>query len=312
MSTSPTKCGPAPADGAELGTVGERWTELGRRDPMWAALTLPGKATAGARPRWQRRARGAGTGWTPAEFLATGRVEIDAMLARLGELGVAPRRGTALDFGCGPGRLSAALAAAGFERVLGVDISPSMLDTARRLVGGEPELAARCEFRHNTGATLAGVADGSVDLVYTCRVLQHMPPKLALGYLREFLRVTTPGGLVVFQLPAEPAGGLVGGLLRRLPAPVLNRLRKGMQMHGTPPTTVTALVAAAGGRTVAIEPDTSAGPRWRSYLYVTEAGLADNTEASLADDTEAGPPVTARTRSSVNPAHAVRAGVTPA
>ncbi len=290
MSTSPTQRGPAHADGADLGAVSERWTELGRRDPMWAALTLRGKAAGGG-----------GTGWTPADFLATGRVEVDAVLARLGELGVPARRGTALDFGCGPGRLSAALAAAGFERVLGVDISPSMLDTARRLVGGRPELAARCEFRHNTGTALAGVADDSVDLVYTCRVLQHMPPDLALGYLREFLRVTTPGGLVVFQLPAEPAGGLVGALLRRLPAPVLDRLRKGMQMHGTPPTTVTALVAAAGGRTVAIEPDTSAGPRWRSYLYVTEAGRADNTEAGRADNTEAGRAAGGGTRPSVIP-----------
>lgn len=225
---------------------------------MWAALTLPGKSNRD-------------TPWTEAEFLATGRDEIDAVLARLDELNVPPNRGTALDFGCGPGRLTAALAAAGFSRAIGLDISPSMLDTARRLVAGAaPRIQKRCEFRHNDGPLLAGIADASVDLVYTCRVLQHMPPALAAGYLREFYRVTVPGGLVVFQLPVEPAPGVVGGLLRRLPAPVLNRLRHGMQMHGTPPTEVTATVAAAGARTVAIEPDTSAGPRWRSHLYVTE------------------------------------------
>lgn len=258
-SAQPSELGqPAGSRAASLRGVASRWTELGRDDPMWAALTLPGKSSRGER-----------AGWTEAEFLATGRREIDAVLGRLDELNVSPHRGTALDFGCGPGRLTAALAASGFDRVIGVDISPSMLDTARRLVVARPE-SGRCEFRHNEGPTLAGVADDSVDLVYTCRVLQHMPPALAAGYLREFFRVTAPGGLVVFQLPAEPAPGVVGGLMRRLPNVLLNRLRHGMQMHGTPPTEVTASVAAAGARTVAIDADTSAGPRWRSYLYVTE------------------------------------------
>jgi SAM-dependent methyltransferase len=253
-----------------LRDVAGRWTELGRTDPMWAALTLPGKSSRG------RSRGGEPAGWTEAEFLATGRSEIDAMLNRLDELNVSPRRGTALDFGCGPGRLTAGLAAAGFSLVIGLDISPSMLETARRLTSSQPSGTSTsgvhgvCEFRHNDGSTLAGIADDSVDLVYTCRVLQHMPPALAAGYLREFFRVTAPGGLVVFQLPAQPAPGIVGGLLRRLPTVLLDRLRHGMQMHGSTPTEVTALVAAAGCRTVAIEADTSAGPRWRSYLYITE------------------------------------------
>lgn len=259
QSEQPVSSEQVPAS-APLRDVASRWTELGRDDPMWAALTLPGKSNRS-------------TPWTEAEFLATGRREIDAVLARLDELDVAPRRGTALDFGCGPGRLTAALAAAGFSRAIGVDISPSMLETARRLVGSAsvpwPE-RDRCEFRHNDGPTLAGIADDSVDLVYTCRVLQHMPPALAAGYLREFLRVTAPGGLVVFQLPAEPAPGIVGALMRRSPTRLLNRLRRGMQMHGTTPTEVTAAVAAAGCRTVAIEADTSAGPRWLSYLYIAQ------------------------------------------
>lgn len=280
---------PAPAP---LRDVAAAWTELGSDDPMWAALTLPGKSNRKSGRKSGRKSRRAQsgddepTGWTESEFLATGRTEIDAMLARLDELNVSPRRGTALDFGCGPGRLTAALAAAGFSLAIGLDISLSMLETARRLTAapagdldstragaaGDAEgvLPGVCEFRHNDGPTLAGIADDSVDLVYTCRVLQHMPPALAAGYVREFLRVTAPGGLVVFQLPAEPAPGIVGALMRRLPAPVLNRLRHGMQMHGTTPTEVTALVAAAGCRTVAIDADTSAGPRWRSYLYIAE------------------------------------------
>jgi len=52
---------------------------------------------------------------------------------------------------------------------------------------------------------------------------------------------------------------------------VLTALRRGMQMHGTPPTRITQLVAETGGRTVSIEADDRAGPRWRSYTYVTQA-----------------------------------------
>jgi hypothetical protein len=56
--------------------------------------------------------------------------------------------------------------------------------------------------------------------------------------------------------------------MRTLPDWVLDRLRRGMQMHGTSPVAVTRLVAEAGGEMVSIEEDTSAGPRRRSCLYV--------------------------------------------
>ena len=232
--------------------VAKRWTDLGSTDPMWAALTEPDKAGR----------------WAPEDFLATGRQEIEAVLDLLERRGVAPRRGVALDFGCGPGRLTAGLAAAGFEHVYGLDVSPTMLETARRIVPAE--LSDRCEFVLNEGLTLASVPSGSCDLVYSCRVLQHMPPAMSHGYVREFLRVAAEGAVVVFQIPAEPARGVVGSALRVLPAPVTNRLRKGMEMHGTPPDVVTRLVAEAGGVTVSIEEDSSAGPRWRSHLYVVQ------------------------------------------
>lgn len=229
--------------------VARRWTQLGDADPMWAALTDAGR----------------GGTWDAQDFLRTGRREIEAVLALLTRRGITPKTGTALDFGCGPGRLSAGLAAAGFARVIGVDVSATMLAKAREIVDDD-----RCEFVHDEGTALASVADDSIDLVYSCRVLQHMPPALAHGYIRHFLRVATPGGVVVFQLPAAPAG-LVGGAMKALPAPVLDRLRAGMQMHGTAPAEVTRVIAEAGGVTVSVEEDASAGPRWRSHLYVVRA-----------------------------------------
>ncbi len=234
--------------------VSRTWTRLGEEDPRWAVLT---------------DARKSGGRWRVEDFLATGVDEIVTVLARLTELGLAPERGRALDFGCGAGRLSHGLVQAGFREVLGLDISPTMLEAARTTVA-----ETACRFQQVVGPDLAGVPTDSVDLVYSCRVLQHMPPPLALGYVREFHRVVRPGGVVVFQLPTAPARDLSGLALRLLPEPVAVRLRRGMEMHGTPEAEVRASVDALGARLVTADADTSAGPRWQSRLYVTQAAAS--------------------------------------
>jgi len=231
--------------------VSRTWTRLGAEDPMWAVLTDREKA---------------GGGWTADDFLATGAREIETLLARLDALGVAPARGRAVDFGCGAGRLTHGLALAGFDEVVGLDISPTMLAKAREIV-----TAPQADFRLATGPELEVVESDSADLVYTCRVLQHMPTELAHRYVREFYRIARPGALVVFQLPTKPATNAAGLVLRALPAPVARRLRRGMEMHGTPEAGVRELVASCGARVVVADPDTSAGPRWDSRLYVTRA-----------------------------------------
>ncbi|GLZ46578.1 hypothetical protein Acsp06_27630 [Actinomycetospora sp. NBRC 106375] len=231
--------------------VSRTWTRLGREDPMWAVLTERDKA---------------GGGWTPEAFLATGRSEIEALLARLGQLGLDLERGRAVDFGCGAGRLTHGLCRAGFADVVGLDISPTMLEKAREIVD---DPAAR--FQLAEGPELDGVAAGSADLVYTNRVLQHMPADLAHRYVRRFFALAKPSALVVFQLPTAPAANLAGTVLRLLPAALARRLRRGMEMHGTPEEEVRALVAASGGEVLAADPDTSAGPRWASRLYVARA-----------------------------------------
>ncbi|MEJ2870391.1 methyltransferase domain-containing protein [Actinomycetospora sp. OC33-EN08] len=233
----------------DIDDVSRTWTKLGGEDPMWAVLTDKGKD----RNRW-----------SPDEFLATGVSEVEGVLARLEALGLRPGRERALDFGCGAGRLSHGLARGGFGEVLGCDISPTMLAKAREIV---PDDA--CRFVQVVGTDLAAVESDSVDLVYSCRVLQHMPPALAHGYIREFWRVAKPGGVVVFQMPTRPSASLAGRVLSALPVPIARMLRRGMEMHGTPEPEVHRLVESLGARVVAADPDTSAGPRWDSRLYIT-------------------------------------------
>lgn len=156
------------------------WERLGEQDPLWAVLTDPTKR---------------GRRWTYDEFLAAGETEIKTVFDHLAELGLDVKRGRALDFGCGTGRLTQALARR-FERVDGVDIAQAMLTGARAL--DPPD---NISFHHNAAPHLKLFADDAFDFVYSSIVLQHVPPQYQLSYVNEFLRVTRPGGLVVFQAP---------------------------------------------------------------------------------------------------------------
>ena len=123
-----------------------------------------------------------------------------AVLSRAGQLGipVSPRR--ALDFGCGAGRITQALADR-FDRCDGVDISTAMLRAAR-LHNHNPE---RCTYHLNTTADLRRFDTASFTFAYSTLVLQHMDPRLSRRYLGELLRLLETGGLLVFQLPTRRA-----------------------------------------------------------------------------------------------------------
>lgn len=165
----------------DLRRVRDTWQYLGRVDPFWAVMAAEGKR---------------GGGWDPVEFFATGRAEVEAVLAEIEDL--LPDRSRALDFGCGVGRLTQALARQ-FERVDGVDVAATMLELARR----HDRSGGRCRFHLNPRADLALFEDGTFDPVYSNITLQHMPPPLARCYIEELIRVLRPGGLAVFQLAVD-------------------------------------------------------------------------------------------------------------
>jgi ubiquinone/menaquinone biosynthesis C-methylase UbiE len=153
------------------------WEELAAFDPMWAVLSEEHKR---------------GNRWDSEDFFATGRREIDSLLAELRPL--LANRSKALDFGCGVGRLTRALLKH-FGEAHGVDISAKMIEIARRSTPG-------CHFHLNNSQDLSLFADETFDFVYSNRVLQHMPSQVIIeNYIREFFRITVPGGLVVFQVP---------------------------------------------------------------------------------------------------------------
>ena len=106
----------------------------------------------------------------------------------LGELRPGER---VVDVGCGAGidSLIAAKKVGPEGGVIGVDMTPSMLEKARR--AAEEAGLANVEFRQGYAETLP-IADGWVDVVISNGVLNLMPDKAAA--LEEMSRVLKPGG----------------------------------------------------------------------------------------------------------------------
>jgi SAM-dependent methyltransferase len=99
-----------------------------------------------------------------------------------------------LDFGCGVGRLVIPFARAG-SNVVGVDISRSMLAEARR--NCEQLRLSNVELLHSDDGLSA--VSGRFDLVHSCLVLQHIPPRRGRRIIGELIKRVRLGGFVVLQ-----------------------------------------------------------------------------------------------------------------
>jgi SAM-dependent methyltransferase len=242
-----------------LDGVRQDWTRLGADDPLWAVYVAPG--TRGGK-------------WDLEEFLGTGRREVDAALAEARALGLRAGGGRALDFGCGVGRLSNALAAH-VDEVVAVDIADTMLTEARRL----DRSGGKIRFVLNTTPDLGFLADGSVDLVYSSLVLQHLPPGYARRYLAEFARVLAPGGTAVVQTVTGRTRSPKGLAAALLPWPAQSWLQRrllgypaGMRMRAVPAREVEAAFQGTGVRVVAAVDDPSYGGHWRCVRFFAGRG----------------------------------------
>ena len=247
-----------------LETLRDHWNHFGSEDPLFAVLTDPEKR---------------GGKWDEESFYATGREEIAHLLSVLEAAGLPHRRGRALDFGCGAGRLSQALAEH-FERVSGIDIAPSMIEVAER----NNRHAERVTYHLNGSDTLP-FETGSFDFVYSNYVLQHIEPVYAKRYVAEFLRVLAEGGLAVFQFTSAPRALGKRLIAKGLPAFALKayrRLRFGkhfMEMHGVPVEEVERIVAESGGRVLRLD-RVEADVNWQSHVCYATKGAAPDAAAS--------------------------------
>ena len=218
----------------KLDPIRKTFEKLGREDTLYGVLTL----------RKYRHNRG-----DPEAFFQTGVRQIEGIVAHLDRIGRRPG-GRALDFGCGVGRLTQALANH-FDEVVGIDISSSMLDRAREY----NRYGDRVRYLHNAREDLALFPTGSFDFVNSHITLQHVPPSSSRCYIQEFFRILRPGGIAVFQVPGGPLirpGSLRERLylFRRRPLRRLWKRLRGRppyEMHYVAREQVEALVGDSGG-----------------------------------------------------------------
>jgi SAM-dependent methyltransferase len=104
--------------------------------------------------------------------------------------------GTIGDVGCGPGHIAAYLAQRGLD-VVGIDLSPHMIDVARARY---PALAFRVGSMTNLD-----VPDGAWDGLVAVYSIIHLPPDERRRAYREFARVLRAGAWILVAFHIESA-----------------------------------------------------------------------------------------------------------
>lgn len=123
--------------------------------------------------------------------------DLPEILGAQGSMGAAsgagartPVRPRGLDFGCGAGRSSRFLKDCGFE-VTGVDISPQMIDEARRLEPGG-------DYRLIADADLSALGEARFDVILSAFTFDNVPgseKKIAIS--RQMAARLSPAGRIV-------------------------------------------------------------------------------------------------------------------
>ncbi|MFI4964009.1 MAG: class I SAM-dependent methyltransferase [Caulobacterales bacterium] len=149
------------------------WRELGRSEPYWGVLSNGMFLSENI------------TDESIEAFYACGRPYIDEIVGRLEAVTGSGPSGRGLDFGCGVGRLTEAMAEH-VEAVVGLDVSPGMLEVARRRAGKATYLEALPE-----GMTF--------DWINSFIVFQHIPPDRGEAILADLLGRLNADGAVSLQ-----------------------------------------------------------------------------------------------------------------
>jgi SAM-dependent methyltransferase len=155
------------------------------------------------REDWDERARknaryfiDCGHGSSDEEFWRSGPRDLEDFV--LEGLSLSPEA-EVLEIGCGMGRLLRPLSER-VARATGVDISGEMIARAKEALADRPNVRLL-----RTDGDLPETPDGSLDLVYSFVVFQHVPSRAAVSrYLAEAARVLRAGGVFRFQADGRP------------------------------------------------------------------------------------------------------------
>jgi SAM-dependent methyltransferase len=158
------------------------WQLIGERNPYWGVLTADKF----------KRAKLDST--SIEEFFASGDADVSYIvesIRRFIQPDFAPR--SAIDFGCGCGRLTLPMARLVSNGAVGVDVSHGMLAEAR----------SHAEARRVGNVTLQKtIPEGPVDWVNSQIVFQHIPPERGYELLTALLKALGPRGVASIHITA--------------------------------------------------------------------------------------------------------------
>ncbi len=158
------------------------WDSIANFDALWGVLSEGDKI---------------GGKWDENEFFQTGREEIKTLIDKIKAIGADLKWTNALDFGCGVGRLTQAMANY-FEHCYGVDVSDKMIEFANKY----NRFREKCIYTVNHSEELSMFSSDFFDFSYSTITFQHMAKHHILKYLVDLIRTLKPGGISVFQLPS--------------------------------------------------------------------------------------------------------------
>lgn len=234
--------------------IEHNWHEFGQSDPYWSVLTDP---------------RFINNKWDVDAFYKSGEHSFNKIKSDFAGL-LRDHYDTAIDFGCGPGRVTFQIAKIA-GKVIGIDISASMI----RLANERNIDQEKCQFVVNKKANLKFLPSDSVDLVFSYITLQHNPPEIIIQYLNEFIRVSkNNGGHILFNLVSSPPLRYKA-LHYLLGQKTLNRLRKyrykkksAMEMNWIDKQKIIRHFNENNFTLLKMVREESAGKNWESYFYL--------------------------------------------
>jgi SAM-dependent methyltransferase len=164
------------------------WQRLGKDDPHWSVLS-------------DEKFRDANLDASRGAFFRSGEHEARRIFRGLLRQGISLPFDVAVEYGCGLGRVSLALAPH-CGTLYAFDISASHLQLAQENADNRGIKNIQFELVHSPTQPLKH----RYDFFYSALVFQHNPPPLIAHLIREALKGLKKGGVAVFQVPVWRKG----------------------------------------------------------------------------------------------------------
>ena len=171
----------------------QEWENAAKNDALYAIASVKGKRNGK---------------WDTADFFAKGEVFVSYIDNHLNKIS---KDSHVLDIGCGAGRITKALAKR-FSRVTGVDVSPTMINLARKLCSD----VSNADFKLSNGTDFP-INDNSMDLIVSFQVLQHVQQTALPQILNSYFNKLKVHGVAILHIPCPSLAATLKSWTRLVP-----------------------------------------------------------------------------------------------